>query len=218
MEAALKGRPAREFERPDGLAAVEVCALSGQLPEADCPHRVTELFLAGTEPAQTCSLHQRIALDRATGRRATAGTPAERIVERVYTVLPAEAQAWAREQGLPEPPAGAGPEASGARSPTVQASDSAPALALNSPDRGAVYRLDPALPRDAQRIAVAAWAGAPLAQVTLLVDGRPLAQFSVPPYEAHWPLQAGQHVFVAEGVNAAGEAVRSDEVRVEVRE
>src|SRR5690606_24376707 len=106
MEAALKGRPAREFSPPDGLVEVEVCALSGLLPDDDCPHRVTELFLAGTEPTETCQMHQRIAVDRATGLRATDSTPPERIVQRVYTILPPEAQAWGRAQGLPElPPA-----------------------------------------------------------------------------------------------------------------
>jgi len=218
MEAALKGLPATQFVRPEGLVSVEVCALSGHLPGDDCPHRVTELFLAGTEPTEICSLHQRIAVDRATGLRATAETPSERTVERVYTVLPAEAQAWAREQGLPEPPPGADLGVAVARSPSGPTSSSTPALALSSPDRGAVYRLDPSLPREAQRIAVAAWAGESLAQVTLLVDGRPLARFSAPPYKALWPLQAGQHVFVAEGIRATGEWVRSDEARVEVRE
>ena len=104
MEAALKGTPVREFARPEGLVEVEVCALSGLLPGPDCPHRVTELFLAGTEPSKTCNMHRRIALDRATGLPASGDTPPERIVYKVYTILPPEAQAWGREQGIAEPP------------------------------------------------------------------------------------------------------------------
>jgi len=97
MEIALNGRPVRGFHQPEGLVEVEVCSLSGMLPGRDCPHRVTELFLDGTDPAETCSMHQVIALDRSTGLRAVAGTPPDRIVERVYTVWPPELQAWARE-------------------------------------------------------------------------------------------------------------------------
>ncbi|RPI55151.1 MAG: PBP1A family penicillin-binding protein, partial [Chloroflexi bacterium] len=67
MESALKGHPAVEFQRPDGLVEVEVCALSGHLPGPDCPHRVRELFLEGTEPGETCTMHRRVAVDRATG-------------------------------------------------------------------------------------------------------------------------------------------------------
>ncbi len=57
MEAALKGRPVRDFVRPEGLVDVEICALSGQLPGPDCPHRITETFIAGTAPTETCTMH-----------------------------------------------------------------------------------------------------------------------------------------------------------------
>jgi membrane peptidoglycan carboxypeptidase len=221
METALKGTPVHDFQRPDGLVEVEVCALSGLLPGPDCPHRVTELFLVGTEPTETCDMHQRIALDRATGLPATEDTPPERIVYKVYTILPPEAQEWGREQGIAEPP----PEvqvsaASGQQTVARAPSGTAAALVVSSPDEGAAYRLDPALPRDAQQIEVMAHAGAgaSLAEVTLLVDGRPLARLGAPPYQALWRLEAGRHVFSAEGLTASGERVVSDEVWIEVRE
>jgi hypothetical protein len=91
---------------------------------------------------------------------------------------------------------------------------------MGSPDAGAIYRLDPALPRDAQRIAVSArpGAGVSLAEVTLLVDGRPLARSGAPPYQALWRLEVGRHAFSAEAVTVSGERLISDEVWVEVRE
>jgi membrane carboxypeptidase/penicillin-binding protein len=219
MAAALKGQPVADFSHPEGLVEAQVCALSGLLPGPDCPHRVTELFLANTEPTETCGWHRRVAIDRATGLQATADTPAERIVERVATVLPPEAQAWAREQGI--------------RDFGLSVSDSEPAaepgpqpepreglLVLSSPDAGAVYRLDPALPRGAQRIEVLARpaAGLSLVEVTLLVDGRPLARFGSPPYGALWRLEPGSHRFSAEGVTPTGERVPSNDVWLEVRE
>jgi hypothetical protein len=93
-------------------------------------------------------------------------------------------------------------------------------LVLSSPDRGAVYRLDPSLPRDAQRIPVSARSAGStaLVDVTLLVDGQPISRFSQPPYETLWRLRPGRHVFMAEGVDAGGERVQSDKVWVEVRE
>ena len=221
MEAALNGQPVAQFERPEGLVEVEVCALSGLLPGPACPHRVTELFLEGTEPVETCTLHQRVAIDRATGLRATAGTPPDRVVERLYTVLPPEAQEWAREQGLPEPPPPARSATGGSEAavPPLQASEKGP-LTMNSPDAGAVYRLDRSLPRDAQQIeiSVRAGAGVSLAQVTLLVDGQPLAGLSAPPYRVMWPLEVGTHQFSAQGVTAGGQILLSDSTRIEVRE
>jgi 1A family penicillin-binding protein len=216
MEMALKGQPRQEFARPAGLVEAEVCALSGLLAGDDCPHRVTELFLEGTQPTEVCDLHQRITLDQATGLPATADTPPERFVERVYARLPAEAQEWARAQGLPQPPAVALQAAGGG----LSAPEGGLPLAVSSPDQGAVYRLDPALPRDAQRIAVSAWVGEgiSLSAVTLLVNGQPLARLGGPPYRALWPLEPGRHTFVAEGVDADGQRYRSPEVSVEVRD
>jgi 1A family penicillin-binding protein len=216
MELALKGRPELSFEQPADLVEVEVCALSGLLPNPDCPHRVKELFLAGTEPRETCAMHQRIAVDRETGLRATANTPPERVVERVYTVVPPEAWEWANEHGLPQPPA-----EQVAALPQEHAGGAAePPLVMTAPDQGASYQLDRGLPRDAQRILVAArpGTGAILGPVTLYVDGRPLATLPGPPYEVYWALEPGTHAFWAEAVDSQGMAVKSGAVSVEVRE
>jgi len=219
MESALKGYPAVEFRQPEGLVEVEVCALSGQLPGDDCPHRVRELFLEGTEPHETCTMHRRVAVDRATGLPAWAGTPREQVGYRLVTVWPAEAEQWAREKGLWEPIAwGAAPEEAQAIAQAPPAQPAAGALMMTAPDRGAVYRLDPALPRDAQRISIAAASATPLSEVTLLVDGRPLARFDAPPYRLLWRLEPGTHTFRAEGVGPGGEPVASDEVRIDVRQ
>ncbi len=218
MEAALKGQPVVEFPQPEGLVEAEVCALSGLLPGPDCPHRVTELFLKGTEPTETCTLHQRIPIDQTTGLRATADTPLDRIFERVYTVLPPEAQEWAREEGIPD----FGSMILDSQSPIPEAGLTLQDLPLvmTGPDAGAVYRLDPTLPRDAQRVEVGArpGAGVSFVEVMLLADGQPLARFGAPPYEVLWRLEAGVHQFSAEGVLANGERVRSNEVWLEVRE
>jgi 1A family penicillin-binding protein len=229
MELALKGQPVQSFRRPEGLVEVEVCALSGLLPEPDCPHRVRELFVQGTEPTQVCTMHQRIAIDGATGLRATSATPPERVVERVYTVLPPQARDWARQQGFPEPPPADHAAASISDSGSQLAKVAAPVqgqepealvLTMSSPDRGAIYLLDAALPRDAQRIVVSAYPGrdASLREVTLWADGRLLASFAAAPYRTLWQLEPGVHSFWAEGISAGGDQIKSDEVRVTVRD
>jgi membrane peptidoglycan carboxypeptidase len=220
MEIALRGQPVQDFDRPDGLVEVEVCALSGLLPHHDCPHKVTELFLRGTEPAQVCDLHQRIALDRTTGLRATADTPPDRIIEKVYTLVPPEAKEWAREQGIPQPPPvePAPSPGSGGLASTSGATEMM--LTLRRPDAGAVYRLDPRLPRDAQKIEIWIQPGqnVSLRHVTLLVDGQSLTQLSAPPYRAWWLLEPGKHLFSAVGVNVQGQQMESNSVWIKVRE
>ncbi len=50
MEAALKGKPVRDFVRPPGIVEMEICADSGAQPTPYCPRRRTELFAADQPP------------------------------------------------------------------------------------------------------------------------------------------------------------------------
>jgi len=182
---------------------------------------VTELFLEDSEPTESCTMHQRVALDQATGLRATADTPPDRIVERVYALLPPEAQEWAREQGLPEPPPALDLQATGSRQRVAFAprGNEGPLL-ISHPDAGSVYLLDPSLPHRAQQIVIAArpGEGTRLVKVTLLVDNQPLARFSAPPYRALWQLELGAHLFSAQGEDLDGKRVTSNQVWIKVQE
>ncbi|MEJ5309338.1 MAG: PBP1A family penicillin-binding protein [Anaerolineae bacterium] len=185
MEAALKGQPVQAFARPAGLVDVEVCALSGELPGPDCPHRIVETFIAGTEPDTVCQMHQRID-----------GV--------VYTILPPEAQAWARERNLPQP--------------TTYNPQSTAYLRITSPDAGAVYRIDPAQPREMQRIDIKIASDSRYKQIELFVDGLPLAILVAPPYTYLWRLEPGSHTFSAVGRTLEGLEIVSDGVTIDVRE
>jgi membrane carboxypeptidase/penicillin-binding protein len=223
MEEVLEARPVTEFVEPEGLTHVEVCTLSGQLPNPYCPHRRTELFIAGTEPTETCQVHQLFALDAATGQLASSDTPPERIVEHVYTVLPAEALEWGRERGLeigswrPALSLAEGLETSNEPS-NIQLPTSNFQLIITSPYQGSVYRLDAALPRDDQRIEVAARAGdgVSVTQVTIYVDEEPLTSIIAPPYRALWPLEPGEHTIAAVGYDPAGNRLESQPVHITV--
>jgi penicillin-binding protein 1C len=195
MEAALKGRPVHRFQRPAGLVEVEICALSGLLPGPDCPHRISELYLEGTAPIASCTEHQLIAVKAGMGM-----AHARNASETAGEVQP-----------RPDTASDLGSEA---------AAGSDRPLGMSSPDEGAVYRLDPSLPRDAQRILVSAQPapGISLAEVTLLVDGLPLASLASPPYEALWRLEPGVHIFSAEGLSSQGERVEASKVEVVVHE
>ena len=45
------------FSAPDGIVTAEIDADTGQLATANCPKTRSEVFLAGTQPIETCSLH-----------------------------------------------------------------------------------------------------------------------------------------------------------------
>jgi hypothetical protein len=100
----LLGDIVERFPKPDGLTKVEVCAVSGLLPNEHCTDRVEALFIEGTEPTEYCNVHRAEQVNRETGKLATACTPPELVEERVYEIYPPEAADWVREQGIPQPP------------------------------------------------------------------------------------------------------------------
>ncbi len=106
MEYALQDKPVAPFMRPEGLVQKSVCSVSGEQPTERCP-TVTELFIPGTEPTETCDIHQAFHVNRETGRLCTVHTPPELCEEKVYEVYPPEAESWIAslpEDARPETP------------------------------------------------------------------------------------------------------------------
>jgi hypothetical protein len=83
---------------------MDVCDPSGLLPTADCPNIVSEVFLQGSEPTRPDTLFRTYQVNRETGALATVFTPPQFIEERVYMIVPPEAEAWALAAGVPVPP------------------------------------------------------------------------------------------------------------------
>ncbi len=199
MRAALAGKPEREFVPPAGLARAEVCVPSGLLPTSVCPRTRSEWFLAGTAPTQPDGLYQSFRLDTRTGQLAGPETPAEFVTEQVFLVLPPEAQAWARQNGVPPPPGG------------TASADGGPAQALQiaSPDPNTVFQISPRLPLDAQQIPLRVVAARPLEALTFLLNGRPLGTLTRAPFELWWALAPGSYSLRAEATLVGGEQVAS---------
>jgi 1A family penicillin-binding protein len=219
MQAALKGKPVRQFLQPEDLVEVEICALSGLRAGSNCPHRRQELFIAGTEPQEECDWHRAFQIDTATGRLAGPETPLSRVVERVYTLLPPELVEWGRSQGIELPPLASSPLPS-AGDQASDEGDFSSLLTLTSPDPWAIYRISPQLPASEQRVAVEARPGsdALLAEVTLLADGFPLTTLTHPPYRALWTLSPGEHTFQAVGQTLSQKVLESKIVVITVKE
>ena len=104
LEAAHRGLPVKNWATPPGLMSVVVCVPSGLLPDEDCPQTRREVFLLGTEPTENDSLYQRVALNSLSGKLATVFTPEGFVEERLFLIVPPEAESWARAAGLEQPP------------------------------------------------------------------------------------------------------------------
>ncbi len=54
MKKATENLPAEEFSSPQGVVARMIDPSTGKLATEDCPAAVSELFIEGTEPVETC--------------------------------------------------------------------------------------------------------------------------------------------------------------------
>jgi membrane peptidoglycan carboxypeptidase len=100
MQLAFGSLPADSWSAPTGVTTMEVCDPSGLLPTNDCPSIVSEVFLNGNEPIQADNLYHSYAVNRETGYLATVFTPPQLVEQRVYMVVPPEAQVWAKSANV----------------------------------------------------------------------------------------------------------------------
>ena len=83
-----------------------VCLPSGLQPSEYCQQQRSELFIAGTEPKVQDNLWQPFEIDKSNGLLATAATAPENRENKVFLILPPEAEDWVRESGIAQPPRG----------------------------------------------------------------------------------------------------------------
>jgi hypothetical protein len=67
-----------------------------------------------------------------------------------------------------------------------------------------------------QKISIEAGSNQTLRQLTILLDGKPLAVFTARPYQLWWVLDPGKHTLTAVGEAENGEELRSQVIYFEV--
>jgi hypothetical protein len=96
--------PPLGWSAPPNIVNLTVCEPSGLRPTAYCRQTREDIFVAGTEPTAPDNIWLPVAINRETGKRATACTPPELIEQRYYQVLPPEAADWVQSAGIEQPP------------------------------------------------------------------------------------------------------------------
>jgi penicillin-binding protein 1C len=198
MLAAVAGRATAPLVDRTGLVEGVVCSLSGALPNDDCPQRRRELFVAGSEPHERCSMHETREIDRENGL--LAGPSCPRSERRVFERYPAEFTAWAAEAGRP-----LAPEAFSPRCPSeLEGEGEAPVISY--PRDGTTFHLDSGSSK--QEIVFAARAAEGRA-VRFFLDGR-LVGSARAPFRVAWALERGRHRLEAVTGDRKSEPVRFD--------
>ena len=186
-----QSHPPVPFTAPEGLTTARICPRSGMLVGKDCPGEMREMFIAGTEPRNVCTIHRKLRIDGRNGLLAAHSTPREYVEERVFEIFSPLFAAWAEKEGIPKPPTGVSRDLGG----------NVP-LAISSPMSGDVFKLDPILRSDYQTITIQSLVNAGVHRVSLWMNGREIAALQ-PPFRFRLPLASlpkGRHTLVVKGM------------------
>lgn len=199
------------FPPPPGWDGVRLCALSGRPATPACDRVVSEWLPPSRPLRDPCPLHRRVAVDRRNGWLADDRTPPEHVEIRGVLDPPARLALWAAREGLPlAPPPRPSPEAR--RSGLSRVAEKPIRLAVESPADGLRLLVDPETPAGLSTVALRVDVDPLPTEVLWWVDDMPFALVGAP-FEARWPIEAGEHVVQAE-IPATGQ--RSRRVRVVV--
>jgi penicillin-binding protein 1C len=149
---------------PAGVTAVEVCAGSGDLPNAECPHRINAWFMPGRSPIRASSVHRRILIDSRSGLRACADTPPRYIRAAVFEAWPSDILRLYALAGMPPRPI----PAELCTSKTLPAGHAMPSILY--PRSGATYELH-AAQLGRETLQLSATAGPDISSLYWFADG-----------------------------------------------
>jgi penicillin-binding protein 1C len=102
MQANGSAHPSRHHPPPNAnLRRVELCAVSGELPNAACRHRISGWFIPGVSPISECEIHREIWVDDATGLRVSSDDGTRKVHREIYEFWPSDLLALFEQAGMP---------------------------------------------------------------------------------------------------------------------
>src|SRR6185295_1510466 len=133
------------------VVRVEVCAASGDLPNADCPLRTKTWFVPGKSPIRVSDVHRAVMIDKRTGSVACPPYDAAFVERAVYEYWPSDLMHLFAQAGMPRraPPTGGCNDVADRGAPPT----------ITAPVRGAAYVMRESKP-ERNRVPLAATADA----------------------------------------------------------
>jgi penicillin-binding protein 1C len=182
MRASMKGLTPKALVDERGLEWAHICPLSGLRAGPSCPSAMDELYVAGSEPRESCDSHDSLArqLEPQLRKRCEALNPSGRVTD-----FGPGYYAWARSHGLDDEPW----MAAACRAERRAQEKATVAEGFDFPGNGDEYQVIDDLPLEDQAIPVRVRSKGDGLQ--LRVDGalQPLP----PPYATRLPAVKGHH-------------------------
>ncbi len=195
--ATLQGQ--NWFETPPSIDVRSVCAISG-MPAGDaCDQTLSEQYIIGVTPEQTCTVHRKIHVDPKTRNQVCVfcqgNAPAE---DRVIEIWPPKIATWLLRHGIIdfEPP----------HNPACRGEAGGEGPIITSPEPGAVYFVQNKAHPEFQKILFEASAAADCREVHWFLDGQLVAS-AAPESRVLYAPPTGNHRLLCIDGNGRSSAV-----------
>ncbi|HEY4214211.1 MAG TPA: penicillin-binding protein 1C [Steroidobacteraceae bacterium] len=86
---------------PAGVTRIDVCAASGDLPNAECPRTVSTWFIPGKSPIRVSEVHRRVWIDDRTGKQACPPYDLHHVRSEIYEFWPSDVLKLFAQAGMP---------------------------------------------------------------------------------------------------------------------
>lgn len=210
FEEFLKGKPIERFSRPERIKEMEVCAISGGLPDGLCPEKTNEIFVEGTEPKKASKLHKKILIDKRNDLLADVSCPKNFVEEKVFIDYPPEVYSWVIQENLEIIPHQSSPLCNS----NHQFSGNS-YLEITYPKEKAIFETAPLVVNN-ESVVFEINVSADIDRVLWYLDGKLLKETTAFPFSASWKPQVGKHIISAYGVARSNEKINSEDINFSV--
>lgn len=210
FEEFLKGKPSERFVRPRRIKEVEVCAVSGGLPDGLCPEKSREIFIEGTEPKEASKLHKKVLVDKRNGLLANTSCAPNFVAEKIFIDYPPEVYTWALQDGLEVIPRQVSPYCKGG--PQISGNSY---LEITYPKEKTIFETAP-LVVSHESVVFEANVSPDIDKVLWYLDGKFLQEAVSFPFSVSWNPQEGKHTLVAYGETKNDGKIKSGDISFSV--
>ncbi len=189
------------FQEPDNIVHKQVCPLSGMPVSKHCANSVEEIFVRGNEPDILCTVH-----------KAFYKVVNGKYREKVFSVLPCEYDRWCKENDWEQP--GIGWEPVDKKSGQITRKDKE--INILYPDNGDIFRIDPILPQEYQKIELRASISRTVEYIEWYFNEN-LWKRIKNGEECKWQLKRGNYIVYARAFLKDGVSIRSKPIEILVQ-
>jgi penicillin-binding protein 1C len=218
MTIALESVPKEKFTIPENLVELEICEISGLLPNEYCRERIYELFVKGTEPVSEDNYHQLFWINTENNRivpeECKNNYSSSILKQKVLVAYPRELQKWVVQNGLSLPQfepcalSNAYSDSYSSGYPTEEANT----IIVHTPANSDEYALDYTIPLKDQRIPLRVTVPVNTISVKYYIDGKEVGIRDEQPYTFLWLPESGSHELEVEAILNNNTRVRSSEI------